>query len=169
LSQIFSPEEAALVASKARQWRWVPRWVRRLMRRLMVEERGEADEARVPPEIEPLMSLRPIDYLDSEEAVERYEVSEIELADALQLSQSLTEKMADLRKSLASLDGEIKGLLSDIEARKAQLAGVEERKVVTMSEVNSNFRQDEVGFKKAFRIGQQFKLSRQPNRGPAER
>jgi predicted transcriptional regulator len=168
LSQIFSPEEAALVASKARQWRWVPRWVRRLMRRLMVKERVEADEARVPPEIEPLMSLRPIDYLDSEEAVEKYEVSEIELADVLQFSKSLTEKIADLQKSLASLDIEIKSLLSDIEAKKTELAGVEERKVVTMSEVNSNFRQDEVGFKKAFRIGQQFKLSQQLNRGPVE-
>lgn len=168
LSQIFSPEEAALVASKARQWRWVPRWVRRFMRRLMVKERGEADEARVPPESEPLMSLRPIDYLDSEEAVGMYEVGEIELADALQLSTSLTEKIAELRRLLTSLDSEIKSLLSDIEARKAELAGVEERKVVTMSEVNSNFRQDEVGFKKAFRIGQQFKISQQSNRAPVE-
>jgi hypothetical protein len=156
MSQIFTPEEEALIAGREKRTKW-PRWISRFIRFLLAKEGDELKEGGVPSVSEPLMKLKPIDYLDSEEAVEKYEASEMDITEAVQTSETISKMSEQLQKSLKELEVETKELRLDIEKLKAELAEAEEQRVMAVSVVNSNFRQDEIGFKKAFNLGQQFR------------
>jgi predicted nucleic acid-binding Zn-ribbon protein len=103
------------------------------------------------------MTLKPIDYLDSEEAVKEYELSELELSEQNQRSASTTNLIASLRTSLNAVSEEIKRLMGEIEGLKNQEVKAEQEFREMLSRINSNFRRDENAFKTAFGVGQQLR------------
>jgi hypothetical protein len=163
LGQMFTPGEEEVIAQQEKRRRW-PRWLRKFVKFLLAEEKTSLDQEGVPVLPSPEMTLKPIDYLDSEEAVKEYELSELELSEQSQRSTTTTNLIASLRTSLNVVSEEIKKLLLEIEGLRNQEVKAEQEFREMLSRVNSNFRRDENAFKTAFGVGQQLRaLNTEPD------
>ncbi len=156
LGQMFTPEEEEVITQQEKRKPW-PRWLRKFVKFLLAEERTSLEQDGVPilPSIP--MTLKPIDYLDSEEAVKEYELSELELSEHNQRGTTTTNLIASLQTSLNAVSEEIKRLMAEIEGLKNQEVKAEQEFTEMLSQINSRFRRDENAFKLAFGIGRQIK------------
>ena len=157
LGQMFTPEEEEAIAEQDKRRPW-PRWLRRFVKFLLAEEKTSLELEGVPVFPSVPMTLKPIDYLDSEQAVTEYETCELELSEHSQRITTTTNQIASLRTFLNSLEAEIKKLLEDIETFKERQVRAEQDFRNLLAQLNSNARRDENAFKLAFRIGRQIVL-----------
>ena len=101
------------------------------------------------------MTLKAIDYLDSDEAVGEYESAELEIAEQNQKTANTTNLMASLRTSVDAISGEIRQLASEIETLEGRLVETEQQYREIVSRVRSNLQRDQNAFKIAFGVGEQ--------------
>jgi len=156
LAQLFTPGEEDAIAQQENRKPW-PRWLRKFVKFLLAEEKTSLEQDGVPVLPSSPMTLKPIDYLDSEEAVKEYELSELELGEHSQRSTTATNLIASLRASLNGVSEEIKRLMVEIEELGNQEVKAEQDFREMLSQINSNLRRDENAFKTAFGVGQQLR------------